>query len=355
MTAHPPSAQRLLQLMEHNLDFVEILGANGVVQGVSAAIKPLGGYDPGDLIGRQYQDIIHPEDRARAEESFARALRGTRSETVKFRYRAKGGSWRSILASTQSFLGDPAVHAVVVMTRDVTEQCDVEALLVLANSRVADLTEQLTGAAEKQRKYIAAELHDDVQQILVGLRMNMAASRRDPEKLPPDSVEGWIHLVQTAIDHLHELTVVLRKPVIDNQGLPGAMRSYVDKLPLAPNQKLMFETDAKVGNLAPNVALACFRIVQEGLANAVRHSGAKNLLVRLKSAADRLTVSIRDDGVGFDVNDVRARASDAGSIGLSSMRERVAMAGGRFEIQSSIGHGTSIRASFPVETLIRQA
>jgi PAS domain S-box-containing protein len=166
--------------MEHNLDFVEILGANGEVQGVSAAIKPLGGYDPRELVGRQYQDIIHPEDRACAEKSFARALHGTRPETVKLRYRAKGGSWRSILASTQSFLGDPAVHAVVVMTRDVTEQCDVEASLVLANSRVADLTEQLTGAAERQRKYIAAELHDDVQQILVGLRMSMAASRRRP-------------------------------------------------------------------------------------------------------------------------------------------------------------------------------
>jgi signal transduction histidine kinase len=241
------------------------------------------------------------------------------------------------------------------MTRDVTELCDVEASLVLANSRVADLTEQLTGAAEKQRKYIAAELHDDVQQILVGLRMNMAASRRDlADQLPPDSVEGWIHLVQTAIDHLHELTVGLRKPVINNQGLPGAMRSYVDELPLAPNQKVMFETDAEVGTLAPNVALACFRIVQEGLANAVQHSGAKNLLVRLKSAADRLTVSIRVDGVGFDVNDARARAADAGSIGLSSMGERAAMAGGRFEIKSSIGHGTRIRASFPTEALIRQ-
>ena len=148
MTTSLSPAQRLLQLMEHNLDFVEILGANGVVQGVSAAIKPLGGYDPRDLVGRQYQDIVHPEDRARAEEAFARALHGTLPETVKLRYRAKGGSWRTILASTQSFLRDPAVHAVVVLTRDVTEQCDVEASLVLANSRVADLTEQLIGAAE---------------------------------------------------------------------------------------------------------------------------------------------------------------------------------------------------------------
>jgi signal transduction histidine kinase len=242
------------------------------------------------------------------------------------------------------------------LTRDVTEQCDVEASLVLANSRIADLTEQLIGAAERQRKYIAAELHDDVQQILVGLRMNMAGSRRRPaDTLPSDLVREWIDLVQMAITHLHDLTVVLRKPVVDNQGLPGAMRSYVSKLPLAPDQKVVFETDAKVGTLAPNVALACFRIVQEGLANAVQHSGAKNLLVRLKSAANRLTVSIRDDGVGFDVSDARARAADTGSIGLSSMRERAALAGGRFEIRSTLGQGTRIRASFPMEALIRHS
>ena len=216
-------------------------------------------------------------------------------------------------------------------------QSAVEASLALANSRVLDLTTQLHMAAEQQRKYLAAELHDDVQQILVGLRMSMAPSRtREADQLSADLVGRWMELVQSAIDHLHDLTVVLRKPAIDSQGLPGAMRSYVDKLPLAPN-----------------AALACFRIVQEGLANAVKHSRAKNLQVRLKNAAERLILSIRDDGVGFDVKDARAHAADAGSIGLSSMRERAASAGGRFEIKSSVGHGTRISASFPIESLSR--
>ena len=214
MTAPPSSAQRLLQLMEHNLDFVEILGADGVVQGVSAAIKPLGGYDPRDLIGCQYHEIIHPEDRVRAEESFARALRGTRSETVKFRYRAKGGSWRSILASTQSFLGDPAVHAVVVMTRDVTEQCDVEALLVLANSRVADLTERLTGAAEKQRRYIAAELHDDVSETAAEVE------RRQQRRAPgiEAAVEGLARKFDPELTRLDVAAQLIRLVRIVNSG-----------------------------------------------------------------------------------------------------------------------------------------
>ena len=336
--------------MNHSLDFVEIVSPNGLVQGISAAIRSLGGYDPQELIGLNYQDIVHPDDRERAGKAFARALRERQPETVKLRYRAKGGSWRKILACMQSYRGDTAIHAVLVMTRDLTEQSDVEESLVVANCRIKDLSEQLAAAADTHRKYLAAELHDDVQQILVGLRMSMGACRNTPSGYLPNNalVEEWIGQVQMTIDHLHELTVGLRKPALDDQALPGAVRSYMEKLPMAPNQEVMVETDGKIGSLAPEVALACFRIVQEGLANAVQHSGATRLVVSLLSAADRLTVSIQDDGVGFDVLETRARALDAGSVDLSSMRERAQLAGGRFKIRSSVGHGTSIHASFPL-------
>jgi signal transduction histidine kinase len=228
---------------------------------------------------------------------------------------------------------------------------NLRASLFLANAQIADLRAKLTGAEEKERKYLAAELHDDVQQILFGLSLNMAASQGQvADHLPTDVIGGWMQAVHTAMDHLHQLTVALRKPVIDNQELPSAMRSYVEALPLAPNQRILFETDAEIGTLAPNVATACFRILQEALGNAVKHSGGTHLLVRLKSSVGRLTVSIRDDGVGFDVEEARAHAVDAGSIGLSSMRERASLAGGHFGIQSAIGHGTRIHASFPLGT-----
>jgi signal transduction histidine kinase len=258
---------------------------------------------------------------------------------------------KNIPTSTQNFLDDPAVNAVAAATGDVTGPCGLKASLLVANAQVADLKEKLTGAAEKERRYLAGELHDDVQQILFGLSLNMAASRGEVGRLPAGVIGGWLRAVQTAIDHLHELSVKLRKPVSDNKELPSAMRSYAETLPLAPNQKIRFEIDAQVGTLTPNVATACFRIVQEALGNAIKHSGGMNLVVRLRSSVDRLTVSIRDDGVGFDVKKVHAHAVDAGSIGLSSMRERAALAGGSFDIQSAIGHGTRIRASFPIGEL----
>jgi PAS domain S-box-containing protein len=119
--------------MEHSLDFVELLGAEGIIEGVSAAIKPLGGYDPKDLIGCKHQDIVHPEDRIRAADALSRVLRGDGAETVTVRYHRKDGSWRIVQASARNFLKDPAVRAVVVLTRDVTNQFSAEALLVQSN------------------------------------------------------------------------------------------------------------------------------------------------------------------------------------------------------------------------------
>jgi signal transduction histidine kinase len=121
------------------------------------------------------------------------------------------------------------------------------------------------------------------------------------------------------------------------------------RLSLAQGQNIVLETDADVDPIAPDAALACFRIVQEALANAVKHSGAKNLRVSLKRVDHDVTVSIRDDGVGFDVKLARARARDAGSVGLLSMGERAALAGGFFKIDSSLGLGTSVCASFSAE------
>jgi PAS domain S-box-containing protein len=348
MTATPSLPQRLIQLMDHNLDFVEFLGANGVVQGVSAAIKPLTGYDPRDIVGRGYQEIVHPEDRARAEQAFARALHGTRPEVIKLRYGGKDGSWRTILASATNFLRDPAIHAVVVMTRDVTEQCDVEASLDLANSRVADLTEQLNGEAEKQRQYIASELHDDVQQILVGLRLSMEASlRHAPQLLPGKSIEIWISHVQEVIEHLHDLTMKLRVRPIGEHGLRTELCHYVENLTLAEGQNLRLELGDEWGPAAADVDLACLRIIQEGISNAIKYSGAKHLNVSLLKTDGHLTVSVCDDGVGFDVASAQARAADNATVGLLSMRERATLAGGRLTIISSMGHGTRVSATFP--------
>lgn len=177
---------------------------------------------------------------------------------------------------------------------------------------------------------------------------NRRGERRPPICHPARSILG-LELVQEAIDHLHDLTNALRAPIIEEDELPATLRRYIDRLPLAQGQNVVFETDPDVGTIAPDVAIACLRIAQEALGNAVKHSGAKNLQVNLRRVDHDVTVFICDDGIGFDEPLARSRALDSGSVGLLTMRERASLAGGSLMIDSSPGHGTCISAVFAAD------
>jgi signal transduction histidine kinase len=224
---------------------------------------------------------------------------------------------------------------------------DTECQLATARAELRRLSRQLAVAQENERSRIARELHDDVQQILVGLRMSMESTAKTPApSTSGDEIRTWVSWVQRAIDHLHELTVTLRIPSIGSDGLASELRAHVSHLTLEDGQIIELELDPGVGRVAPEIELACFRIVQEGLANAVKHSKAGHLQVSLKKCDHELSVSIDDDGIGFDVPIARERALKTGGIGLLSMKERAALAGGRLEVRSSVGHGTHVRGLF---------
>jgi signal transduction histidine kinase len=228
---------------------------------------------------------------------------------------------------------------------------DAELSLAAANLELHRLSRQLDFAQVHERTRIARELHDDVQQILVGLRMNMEASLRARVAANGSDACDWIALLQKAIDHLHVLTVTLHQPGIGHGGLANELRAHIDRLALMEGQTIELTLDLGVQTVAPEIEVVCFRIVQEGLANAIKHSMARHLRVQLRRSRYELCVSIDDDGVGFDVPIARAHARKAGSIGLLSMAERAALAGGRLRVQSSEGHGTHIRGYFKMAPL----
>lgn len=340
-------SQRILLLMDHSLDFVELLGRQGIIEGVSAAIKPLGGYEPEDLIGQHFQDMIHPDDCAPASEAFARILLEGRAEPTTLRYKCKDGSWRTIQASARNFLTDPAVHAIVVLTRDVTDQIGAETALAKANALLRRLSQLLIKAHETERNSISQELHDDVQQIVVGLRMSMESTRGTALiQATPEVIETWILLAQEVLDHLHALSMTLRAPTLGARGLPTELRAYVDRTSKANGLDIQLDVSANWGLIPPLIELACFRIIQEASTNSIKHSSAKHVYVSAQRIANEILLSIRDDGSGFDVATKPTAAFDAGRIGLFSMRERANLAGGTFEIRSSLGGGTSVCARF---------
>ena len=344
------SAQaRLILLMDHSLDFIELLGREGVIDGVSSAITLLAGYDPKDLIGRHYGELIHPDDHQLVASAFARVLARGHAGPLTLRYRRKDGAWRTIQASARNYLADSAARAIVVLTRDVTDQLNAERLLSEANAELHRLSQELISTQEAERGHLARELHDDVVQILAALSISMAGKVAAADGPPQaDRIEKWRTMVQDAMEHLRRLVLNLRPPVLNERGLSAALALHVDRARTITAQQLNLNVDANLGRLTPELEISCFRIIQEALTNAVKHSKAQNIWIDVRVVAGGVCATVRDNGEGFNVADARDRANRDGNIGLLSMRERATLVGGVLEIQSSAGRGTEVRATFPV-------
>lgn len=343
------SQGRLLLLMDHSLDFIELLGREGVIDGVSSAITLLAGYEPKDLIGRHYEDLIHPDDRELVASAFAQVLARGHAGPLKLRYRRKDGAWRTIQASARNYLADSAARAIVVLTHDLTDQLNAERRLTEANAELHRLSQELISAQEVERGHLARELHDDVVQILAALSLSMAGKSGLVDGVPPrDRIERWKTMVQDALEHLRRLVLDLHPPVLNERGLSDALALHVDRARTITDQVIALDIDANLGRLAPQLEITCFRIIQEALTNAVKHSKAQRIWIAVHLVVGGMCAMVRDDGVGFDVAGARDRANRGGSIGLLSMRERATLVGGSLEIRSEPGRGTEVRATFPI-------
>jgi signal transduction histidine kinase len=202
-----------------------------------------------------------------------------------------------------------------------------------------ELAHRLLEAQEAERRSIARELHDDFGQVLTAIRLSLQGGARPAES---------IQLVDDAIQRMRDLALDLRPAILDDLGLEAALRWYVARE--AGRAGLAFRLDVgSIGTrLAQPLETACFRLVQEALTNVIRHGQAEEVEVKLESRQGEVRVSISDDGKGFDVRGARRRAAAGGSQGLLIMEERVSLAGGKLEIRSGRGAGTTVAARIPI-------
>jgi two-component system sensor histidine kinase UhpB len=156
-------------------------------------------------------------------------------------------------------------------------------------------------------------------------------------------------LVDEMIGHVRAMALDLRPPLLDELGLVAALRGYAEGQSVRTGVSIGVEANAGAEALRPDTSIAAFRIVQEAVNNTLRHGKASGITVSVRADANRLLLSVRDDGRGFDVPEALQRAATGKHLGLLGMRERVEALGGRLEIDSAPGQGTEIRASVPLE------
>jgi signal transduction histidine kinase len=227
---------------------------------------------------------------------------------------------------------------------DITERKQAENDLRRLSGRLLQLQDE-------ERRRIARDLHDSTGQDLVALatmlgqlRSSLPSSERKSRKLLSECKA----LADRCIREVRTLSYVLHPPALEQAGLAGAIRDYLQGFTKRSGIDVELELSPRVGRMARDVELALFRVVQESLTNIQRHSGSRHAKIRIDRAAD-LTLEISDSGGGAS-GSLPRRASEPPfqfGVGIPSMQERVKLIGGRLEIGST-SRGTIVRVTIPL-------
>jgi signal transduction histidine kinase len=210
---------------------------------------------------------------------------------------------------------------------------------------------RLERTEEEQRRFLAHELHDELGQILTTLkaRFTLTGEITNANVRPP-GLESPTALIDQLIGRVRTLSSALRPPLLDEVGLVPAVRAFADAQAAATGLEVGLEATGRAtrDRLPPDVEIACFRIIQESVTNAVRHARARRLQIAVDQDAQRVALAIRDDGRGFDAGVTLDAAAAAGHLGVVGMRERVRGRGGSFRLESQPGSGTVVAVEFPL-------
>ncbi|MDP2919354.1 MAG: histidine kinase [Dehalococcoidia bacterium] len=214
------------------------------------------------------------------------------------------------------------------------------------------LLNSVIDAQEQERRRIARELHDEYGQTLTGLIMSIEAVE---DKLPPDQSRLKERLTATktvvahALDEMRRLILDLRPPSLDELGLVTAIKTYAQRHLADLDINLKFESHNISGRFPPTLEVTVFRIVQEALHNVAKHAHARNVSIRLSVDGDKMIAVVEDDGHGFNTDVVFRSGGRGHAWGLIGIRERAALMGGKFELDSKIGRGTRLEVEIPVD------
>ncbi len=272
------------------------------------------------------------------------------------------GWWPSRHPDMRSFLGVPIVSADGVIGAfyltekrgaaafDAEDEALIELLashaaIAITNARLYERSRELSILSERNR--LALELHDVVSQKLFSVMLTAEAASAQIDSDPAAAraqIDRLRTLAREALDELRSLILGLRPPELERDGLEGALRKELEMLGRVHGVEIELEVDRRRAwsngdGAAVEREFAILRIAHEALHNAVRHARAEHLRVRLSERGERLTVEVSDDGIGFDPERAEVRSRH---LGLTSMEERAREVGGRLEIRSSPGAGTTV-------------
>jgi two-component system CheB/CheR fusion protein len=336
---------------------VIVTDLEGRIVRFNRACRRVSGYSFEEVEGKPCWDVLVPTEEIEAVKQVYKELSESRSAREHENHWVHRSGRRHLISwhNTPVAESQGATRYLVRIGVDVTEARLAEKalqrsemLLRQSQEQLRALTAGLLEAQEEERRRVSRELHDDISQRLAALAIRVELLHQAPG-ISPDELQRKLGELQKQLavlsEDLRRTARDLHPFTLTHLGLEPALRSYCEEFSKLRQFKVRFTARALPGTIPPGVALCVYRVVQEALGNAAKHSGRKRAVVSISGSDDAVHVAIRDDGHGFDLDQAKGKG-----VGLISMEERVRHLGGTFSISAKPGDGTRIEIRIPLET-----
>lgn len=346
---------RYQRTMDSVMDAIVAVDESRRIVLFNAAAERMFGLRAAEVVGSSLDRLIPERLRAKHGGLMARFLEsGEQSRAMAGRtrilgVRADGTEFPVESTISQAIIGGQRQFTAVL--RDISERYQAEQDLREANAELRRLSSSLEKVREEERARISRELHDELGQLLTGLKLELSwLSHRMKEgrSAPPEKVAAMRQLLDRAVSSVRRISSELRPLILDDLGFGEAVAWQADEF--SKRSGIQTVLDLSAADLVRDDAMATglFRIVQESLTNVARHADASRVEVRLFEEEGRLILTVSDNGRGLP-KEIRQ-----GAIGLASMRERATALGGQFSIVGSPGAGVTIKVALPSPPMVAE-
>jgi PAS domain S-box-containing protein len=291
-------------------------------------------------LGEGWMQVVHSEDLSSFLESYTRSFDLRVPFTLSYRVRRHDGNYRWVVdTGTPRFNSDDSFAGYIGSCIDETDRRAAEEVL-------RNVSRKLLEAQDKERKRIARELHDDINQRLAMLAIELQQLDTSPivQARRHERIERLLKRTTEISSDLQALSHELHSVTLEHLGLAAAMRSFCNDLARHQKVKIEFTEKNLPTSIPPDLALALLRVLQEGMHNAVKHSGVRKFQAELVGKTSEIQLTIRDSGVGFNPE----QAAKGEGLGLPSMKERILAFRGTLSIASKPKRGTELIVQVPI-------
>jgi two-component system CheB/CheR fusion protein len=337
-------------LLDMSGALIVILDPAGRIIAFNRASQERSGYSFREVAGRTFWDfLLPPEEVDEAKTAFAGILECAEpARTYERTWIGKDGSRKVIASSSIGRCGaDGAVRQIISTGIDITPRKLAQDALRRSEDQLRRLTANLFTAQEEERKRVARELHDDMNQRMAMLSNEVATLEQTPPgsaRLLRKQLRSLRERVDRLSDDLRSAAHRLHPSALEHFGLVAAIDSHCSDFMKLHGIQVKLTHRSLPESIPPEVSLCLYRVTQECLHNVAKHSGAREAGVAIRRDKDGILLSVTDSGTGFDPGLV----ADQGGLGIVGIRERVRLVDGIVSIDSRPGHGTQIDVRVPL-------